>query len=129
MGQYSPLFGPVHNLLSGLQEAAARLEDMNSGPWQPAVDIYEREDSFVVIVDLPGVRKKDIEVSVQQNVLKISGVRQKKVPEGTTHVHQMEIPDGAFARFLRLPSSASIEAIDAEFKDGYLTVTIPRGAA
>lgn len=60
--------------------------------WEPPLDIYETDSKFVIIAELPGVKKDQVHVSVEQNILTIEGERPKRVPSRTVHVHQMEIP-------------------------------------
>lgn len=107
-------------------QGAARLDQLGSSTWQPLVDIYERADSVVIVVELPGVRKEDIEVTVSDGILRIEGSRSKQIPQNVQHVHLMEIPYGQFARFVRLPACATIESIEADFADGYLTIQVHR---
>jgi len=103
-----------------------------SGPpastWQPSIDIYECHGHICVHVELPGVDKDKIEVSVEGGVLKIAGYRAKNLPEGVEHVHQMEIPYGHFARLVGLPESADVQKIHARFENGFLLIDIPRKA-
>lgn len=96
--------------------------------WQPLADVYERPDGMVIVVELPGVAKSEIEVSVEGACLKVKGVRRKNIPADTQRVHQMEIPYGPFARAVELPGYADLEHIEADFENGYLTVTVPRTA-
>lgn len=96
--------------------------------WQPLVDIYERPDCLVVVAELPGVAKNDVQVSVEGSTLRIAGSRPKKIPTDTERVHQMEIPHGPFERLVELPHGADTDAIDARHGSGYLTVTISRKA-
>ncbi|MCL4692092.1 MAG: Hsp20/alpha crystallin family protein [Candidatus Hydrogenedentes bacterium] len=107
-------------------EGAAHLDQIGSSTWQPLADIFEREDSVVIVVELPGVHKSDIRVSVTDGVLRIEGTRNKRLPENTQHVHLMEIPYGQFARYVRLPECAATERIEADFADGYLTIQVFR---
>src|SRR3989304_9091707 len=70
--------------------------------WSPAVDIYETPEALVVFVDIPGMRREEIGVTLQDNVLCIAGYRQGAAPEGARRCHQMEIDSGAFERRLRI---------------------------
>ncbi len=94
--------------------------------WQPHIDVFEREDRFIIVVELPGVRKEQIEAHVENGILQIKGTREKRIPQGTTHVHQLEIPYGSFTRLLQLPQSADVKRIEAQYEDGFLTIEIPR---
>lgn len=94
--------------------------------WQPLVDIYECRDKLILVTELPGVDQKDIKLTVQNNLLRITGTRSKDIPAETQRVHQMEIPHGPFARVVELPPLCDIEHIEAEYDKGYLVVRIPR---
>lgn len=100
----------------------------DASPWRPNVDIYERADGIVLVVELPGVNKEDLSVSVDKGILTIEGIRHMEIPPEAVHVHQMEIPHGPFRRTVKLHRGAHIKAIEADFKDGFLTIQIPRKA-
>lgn len=116
----------MYTLMGGLQNAD-RLSEPHSGTWQPLVNVYERADDIVVMVELPGVDKDKIRVDIEGDILRIEGERPARIPEGTHHMQQMEIPVGRFARLLRLPRNAERENVEAEYDKGYLTITIPCG--
>lgn len=127
MPKFSDYFLRMQAITSGLP-GGSPIEHFHSGAWQPPVDIFERPDRIVLVVELPGVDKEDLDVYVERDILKITGVRPKRIPEGTQHVHQMEIAYGHFARFVKLPACADVDHIEAQFKDGYLTIEIPRAS-
>lgn len=99
---------------------------LHDDAWQPPVDIYQQENALVVVVELPGVQKDQIKVSIDGGVLCITGRRAKQLPQDTRHILQMEIPYGAFSRSVRLPVTTVEDSIEAEYQDGYLTVRIPQ---
>lgn len=96
--------------------------------WQPLIDVCERPNEVLIIVELPGVDHEKLQVSVKRGVLKISGQRNKLLPSDTQRVHQMEIPYGPFARSVQLPACSDVEHIEADFQQGYLTITVPRAS-
>lgn len=96
------------------------------GGWWPAVDLAETEDNFVVTAELPGLNKKDVEVSVENNVLTLSGERQVANEQEKGRWHRVERAYGEFHRSFRLPSEVDANKVDARFADGLLTVTIPK---
>ena len=123
--------------LSGLQEQVNRLFDStfprrfeNSAitTWAPAVDIYETENELVVKADLPDVSEKDLDVRVENNTLTVRGERkfEKKVQE--ENYLRVDRTYGAFSRSFSLPNTINSEAIKAEYKNGVLTVTLPKRA-
>jgi HSP20 family protein len=94
--------------------------------WAPAVDIYETPNELVVKADLPDVNDKDIDVRVENNLLTIGGERkfEKSVPE--ENFLRIERTYGSFSRSFSLPNTVNAEAIGAEYKNGVLTVTLPK---
>jgi len=123
--------------LGGLQEQVNRLFEStfprrsdNSAltTWAPAVDIYETENELVVKADLPDVSEKDLDVRVENNMLTIRGERkfEKKVEE--ENYLRVERTYGTFSRSFSLPNTVNNEAIKADYKNGVLTVTLPKRA-
>ena len=94
--------------------------------WQPATNLYETEDRYVVCVDLAGVSRPEICVEVREDVLVISGNRESPRPKSRSKVHLMEIDHGSFCRSVAIPSSVSVDNIDARYADGYLWVELPK---
>ena len=125
MRDLNQMLNQMQGIMQSLQGAAS-LEHVSSSTWQPLVDIYERADCLIIVVELPGVKQEHIQVTTSEGVLRITGVRSKQIPEGTQQVHLMEIPYGPFVRFVKLPPCASIKRIDVEYVDGYLTLRVHR---
>src|SRR2546423_12114950 len=101
-------------------------EQSNLSAWAPAVDIYETEQELVVKADLPDVDPKDLDIRVENNLLTIRGERkfEKKVSE--ENYLRVERTYGAFSRSFSLPNTVNAEAIHAEYKNGVLTVNLPK---
>lgn len=94
--------------------------------WYPSVDISETADSYEVRAELPGVPQDDIQVSVKENHLTIKGEkRQEQVDDGKNY-RRVERTYGTFQRAFTLPPTVNAEDIKAEFKDGVLTLEIPK---
>lgn len=94
------------------------------GTWLPALDIYETENSLVVLVDLPGVHPEDLNVTVREGVLEIGGIRHSTTPQDA-NFHRIERPVGEFQRSVQLQRKIDTDKITADFEDGVLTVKIP----
>ena len=94
--------------------------------WQPSTNLYETEDRYIVCMDLAGVNRPEICVEVQQDVLVISGKRESPRPQIRSKVHLMEIDHGNFCRSVAIPSSVSVDRIEARYADGYLWVELPK---
>lgn len=95
-----------------------------SSVWSPPTDLFESEEALVVRVEIAGMKEEDFEVALENNVLLIAGTRSDS-PERRAY-HQMEIRFGKFATSVALPAPVDAEAARAEYKDGFLTVTLPK---
>jgi HSP20 family protein len=97
------------------------------GSWVPAVDIYETDGKELVLkVELPDVAREDITLQVENNTLTISGQKKMEKEIKEEQYHRVERAYGAFSRSFTLPPTVDAGAIGAEFKNGVLTVTLPR---
>ena len=94
--------------------------------WAPAVDIYETPNELVVKADLPDVNEKDIDVRVENNLLTIRGERKFEKSVSEENFLRVERTYGAFSRSFSLPNTVNPETIGAEYKNGVLTVTLPK---
>ncbi len=94
--------------------------------WAPAFDVYEEKDNFVVKAELPGLKKEDISVSLHEGNLIISGERKSETKGEGTEVHRAERYFGKFQRVVALPAQVAVSNVKAEYKDGILTVTLPK---
>ena len=94
--------------------------------WAPAVDIYETPNELVVKADLPDVNEKDIDIRVENNLLTIRGERKFEKSVSEENYLRVERTYGAFSRSFSLPNTVNPEAIQAEYKNGVLTVNLPK---
>jgi HSP20 family protein len=94
--------------------------------WTPAFDIYEDKDNFYVRAELPGVRKEDIDLSMHSGTLSISGERKGDEKLKDAEVYRAERFFGRFQRTIALPTQVAVEKIKAQYKDGILSVTLPK---
>jgi HSP20 family protein len=94
--------------------------------WAPAFDVYEEKENYVVKAELPGLKKEDINVSLHDGNLIISGERKSETPGEGTEVHRAERYFGRFQRSVTLPATVNAAQVKAEYKDGILTVTLPK---
>jgi HSP20 family protein len=101
-------------------------QDSSITTWAPPVDIYETEHELVVKADLPDIKPEDLDIRVENNVLTIRGERkfEKKVNEN--NYLRVERSYGAFSRSFSLASSVNTEAIKADYKNGVLTLSVPK---
>jgi len=94
--------------------------------WTPAFDIYEDKDNFVVKAELPGMKKEDINVSLQDGNLIISGERKSETRNEGAEVYRSERFFGKFQRAVSLPAQVATNKVKADYKDGILTITLPK---
>lgn len=111
--------------LSGHQ-AASEEDWALGGSWAPAVDIFEREGNIVLKAELPGVDPKDVDIRVENNVLSLRGSRNFEAETKREDYHRVERAYGSFSRSFTLPNVVDTEKIQADCKDGVLTVTLPQ---
>lgn len=96
------------------------------GQWAPRLDVSESKDAVVVKAEVPGLEPKDIEISLQGDLLTIKGEKKQEKEEKGERYHRVERSWGAFARAIRLPVPVDTEKVDAKFKNGLLTVTLAK---
>ena len=94
--------------------------------WSPSADISESEQEFVVRAELPGVRKEDVRITVEQGTITIAGERRLENEGQGTKYHRIESFHGTFSRSFGLPDTVDVGAIRAEAKDGVLRVHLPK---
>lgn len=99
--------------------------------FKPPVDIVEQDNAFLATVDLPGIKKEDIEISLDEGVLSISGERklEHQVGEEGTAYRLIERSYGAFSRSFTLPQGVDLGKVEANFADGVLKLTLPKSEA
>lgn len=92
--------------------------------WRPSTDLFETEDRYVIRVEIPGMNEADFNISIDQNVLTISGTR----PDTNERraFHQMEIQYGEFTTQVELPNSIERDRVEADYQDGFLRVNLPK---
>jgi HSP20 family protein len=123
-------YDPLANLRL-FEDAFTRMlsEPQTNRPWAPAVDIYETENELVLKADLPDVDLKDIDVRVENQTLTISGERKFEKQDAGKGYHRIERNYGSFVRSFTLPNTFDTEHITADFKNGVLSVTLPKKEA
>ena len=127
-----PGFGRLTNLRDEIDRLfdqplaeLARSSQLLSG-WTPAFDVYEDKDNFYVRAELPGMRKEDIDLSMHNGSLSISGERKSDAELKEAEVYRAERFFGHFQRTITLPTQVAVEKIKAQYKDGILSVSLPK---
>ena len=95
-------------------------------PWAPAVDIFEREDAYVVAMELPGVGAEDLEIKFQDSLLTIQGERHPASGTAGEKVHRSESRYGTFRRSITMPRHVQADKIEASAQDGVLQIVVPK---
>jgi len=94
--------------------------------WMPAVDIRENESEYTIIGEMPGIRREDVKVRVEDDVLTLEGERRQEKDAKGERSHRVERTYGHFSRRFTLPDDADAEKIAADCKEGIVTVHIPK---
>lgn len=126
--RYRP-YSLIDNLqreMSSLFQVPATETNFSEEDWTPAVDIQENTNSYILHADLPGVKAADIEVTAENGLLTIKGVRDSKKIEEKDNYKRIERFSGSFMRRFTLPETADVEHINATSRDGVLELTIPK---
>jgi HSP20 family protein len=124
-------FDPLVNLRV-FEDAFSRMlsEPQTNRPWSPAVDIFENENDLVFKADLPDISLNDIDVRVENQTLTLSGERTfEAAKEGSKGFHRIERNYGRFVRSFAVPNTFDTEKIAAGYKNGVLTVSLPKKEA
>jgi HSP20 family protein len=129
-------WNPLHDLVS-LQDRMNRLfedasqrraseadytSELQRADWQPLADVYEDESEYTVALDLPGIDRSSLDISIDENRLTVKGTR----PDVERAQHRRETPKGNFLRSFSVPAAVSQTDIRAEYKDGVLLIHLPK---
>ncbi|HSS77894.1 MAG TPA: Hsp20/alpha crystallin family protein [Thermoanaerobaculia bacterium] len=101
-------------------------EDVASRGWLPPVDIQETEDAYRLLAELPGLTRDDIQITLENNVLRLSGERKLEKDTKRENYQRIERTYGSFARSFALPLQVNAEGVQAAFENGVLTITVPK---
>jgi HSP20 family protein len=104
---------------------SARAGQLFSG-WSPVLDLYQSSDNLIAVVELPGMRKEDIEISLHDGTLTISGERKGESSGNCDKAERTERYIGTFRRSIALPTRVNANKVSATYRDGILTVTLPK---
>jgi HSP20 family protein len=120
------LIGLGYGRLANLQDELDRLFETPLQAWAPALDVHEDKEQFTVNLELPGLKREDINVHLEDGALVISGERKAEAVSEDTEVHRRERYYGKFSRALTLPTAVAADKVKAAYKDGILTVKLPK---
>ena len=94
--------------------------------WKPPTDVYETDDNFVVILELAQMNPMDVSITFRDGILFIRGIRKSVPPKERRQYHKLEINYGPFERKVAIPEDVDIEALSATYKEGFLTIQLPK---
>src|SRR3954469_20980698 len=121
---FDEMFGGLRN-----RRVEGQQRGQGGAEWAPAIDVVQKDDDLVVRAELPGARSEDVEITVHQGVLTISGKREEQSEEERGGYLVRERRSGSFRRSLQLPQDVDEDQIKANFENGVLEVRIPGAAA
>jgi len=94
--------------------------------WLPALDVSETDEAVRVVAELPGVDPKEVDISLAGDMLTIRGEKRSETEEKRQDYHRIERRHGSFSRAVRLPAPVEADKVEATFKDGVLTINLPK---
>jgi HSP20 family protein len=124
-GRLTDLRDEIDRLFESPLTELARTSNLLSG-WNPALDLYEDKDNLYVKVELPGMKREEIDVSLHEGSLSISGERKSEQKHQDAEVYRAERFFGRFQRTVMLPTPVAAEKVKAQYKDGILNITLPK---
>ncbi len=123
--EFSRMFRSMEDRF-GLSKKEDVDDEYENAVWMPLTDIYEDKDDYKIKADLPGIKKDDVKISFSDGKLNISGERNQEKETKDAKCHRIERTFGKYFRSFTLPKEIKEDKIKAEFKDGQLTVIIPK---
>ncbi len=124
-GRLTDLRDDLDRLFDSPLAELARTSNLLSG-WTPALDLYEDKDNLFVKMELPGMKREEIEVSFHEGSVRISGERKSEQKHHDAEVYRAERFFGRFQRTVTLPTAVAAEKVKAQYKDGILSITLPK---
>jgi HSP20 family protein len=120
------MFNDMDNMIDSVFKSDWSFPTRERTNWSPAVDVMEKDDSYIITADIPGLTKMDINVNISKDILSISGERPHDTDQDSNSYHYRERSRGEFVRSFNLPESVNEKKITANFKDGILTIELPK---
>ena len=117
---------PFARLFENFLNEAAQGEEVSNRNWVPPVDIQETEEGYRLQAELPGLTKEDIDITLENNVLRLSGERKFERDVKKENFHRVERTYGTFSRAFALPQQVNAEGVQAGFENGVLTILVPK---
>jgi HSP20 family protein len=115
-----------NQMLGDIWSGQSSAEEVSTRRWMPAVDIRETDEALVLSAELPGMTKEDVQITLENQVLTLSGERKFEKEAKGENYHRIERSYGAFNRSFTLPTHVKTDKVDASFENGVLSVTLPK---
>lgn len=115
----------MHRMLANFTDILGHGLLMKDGIWAPPTDIFEDHREYIMMIDLAGVKKEDIEITIAGDLVKVKGMRRSQVFKNK-RLLQLEISHGKFERIFKLPDSLMVESVSATYNNGYLSIILPK---
>jgi HSP20 family protein len=123
--EFNRMFNSFENRF-GISRSKDEENEYENAVWMPLTDIYEDKEKYTLKLDLPGIKKDDVKISFVDNKLSISGERSQEFEHKDSKCHRIERSFGRYYRSFNLPENVQSDKINAEFKDGQLTISVPK---
>lgn len=127
---FVPGFSSVRQEIDRIFDSFLRGGSFDDGSWgsfwSPSIDVIEKDDAYIVRAEVPGMSKDDVNISILNNVLTVRGEKKAKEEEKNSEFTRIERSYGSFQRSFALPRTVNANAVEAECKDGLLTITLPK---
>ncbi len=118
--------GNINDLFEDAYGRSRLLHTAPTGVWYPPVDILERKDSYLIRAELPGMKKEDFHLELEDGTLTLSGERKFEEPTNGDEYHRVERLAGKFSRSFHIPQAVKHDGIKATYRDGILEVCVPK---
>ncbi len=115
----------MHRMLANFTDILGPGLLMKDGIWAPPTDIFEDHREYIMMIDLAGVKKEDIEITIAGDLVKVKGMRRSRIFKNK-RLLQLEISHGKFERIFKLPDSLIVESVSATYNNGYLSIILPK---
>jgi len=116
----------MNSLFDRLFDRFPERKDISEGIWSPCVDISETKDDLVITAEIPGMKKDDIKISLNDNILTLKGEKRQEKVVDEENYHRIERSYGALHRSFTLPTTVQQDRVKASYKDGVLQITLPK---
>lgn len=120
------IFNDMDTMFNSIFNNDMDFSGSNVKQWTPYVDMEEKDKEYIITADIPGLTKKDVKVNISNGMLKVTGERNIRNDKDDNYYHYRERQNGLFSRTFNIPESVKEEEISGSFKNGILTIKLPK---